>query len=687
MKTSRAVAVLLFPLAMFIQVPVGATPQAVPAVAAESSNRTYLPSEFEQFAPRTALDMLERVPGFAIRQEDSDRGLGTASGNVLVNGQRISGKSNDVISALGRIPAKDVVRIEIVDGATLGVAGLSGQVANVITRSTGISGQWGYYPEFRQYYTDPRLARFDISASGAAGRTEYTIGLDNRANRSGAGGPTWIFAPDQSLIEERHDEWRGNSDRPRISGKLGWKGAGGAIANMNASYVRILYDYLENGSRTQSAAGDRNRRVTTDQDGDSYEIGGDYEFGIGRGRLKLIGVSTTTDVPTVTEVVTTFANGATATGNRFSQSGEETENIARAEYRWKRGTTDWQISGEGAFNKLDNTSRLFTLGANGGFEEVPLPGATARVTEERYEVMGSWGRPVSSAVTLKLSAGGEYSTLSAGGAAEARTFFRPKGELSAAWKMSKVTDLNVKVARRVGQLNFYDFLASVDLRDDVATAANPDLVPQQSWELDIEGVHNLGARGSTTLRLYGRLIDDIIDYVPIGASGQAPGNLDEATVYGVESISTLNLDAFGWKGARVDGSVQLEESEVTDPLTGESRPISNNLMRAASISLRHDVPRTNFAWGTGASYSYYAKDYRLTEQGRFWEGPVWGEVFLEHKNIFGLTVRGGVYNLFGADSMWDRTVHTGRRTDPVAFIEHRDRVIGPIYSFSVRGKF
>jgi outer membrane receptor for ferrienterochelin and colicins len=686
MKTSRAVAALLFPLAMLIQVPVGAAPQSAPA-AAESSNRTYLPAEFEQFAPRTALDMLERVPGFAIRQEDSDRGLGTASGNVLVNGQRISGKSNDVITALGRIPAKDVVRIEIVDGATLGVAGLSGQAANVITRSTGISGQWGYYPEFRQYYTDPRLARFDISASGAAGRSEYTIGLDNRASRSGAGGPTWIFAPDESLIEERHDEWRGNSDRPRISGKLAWKGAGGAIANMNASYVRMLYDYLENGSRTQSAAGDRNRRVTTDQDGHSYEIGGDYEFSAGPGRLKLIGVSTTSDLPSVTEVVTSYANGSPATGNRFSQSGDETENIARAEYRWKRGTTDWQISGEGAFNKLDNTSRLFTLAANGAFEEVPLPGATARVTEERYEVMGSWGRPLSSAVTLKLSAGGEYSKLSAGGAAGARTFYRPKGELSAAWKVSKVTDLNVKLARRVGQLNFYDFLASVDLRDDVATAANPDLVPQQSWELDIEGVHNLGPRGSTTLRLYGRLIDDIIDYVPIGASGQAPGNLDEATVYGVESITTLNLDAFGWKGARVDGSLQLEESEVTDPLTGESRPISNNLMRAAGVSLRHDVPRTNFAWGTGASYSYYAKDYRLTEQGRFWEGPVWGEVFLEHKNIFGLTVRGGVYNLLGADSMWDRTVYTGRRTDPVAFVEHRDRVIGPIYSFSVRGKF
>jgi outer membrane receptor protein involved in Fe transport len=288
---------------------------------------------------------------------------------------------------------------------------------------------------------------------------------------------------------------------------------------------------------------------------------------------------------------------------------------------------------------------------------------------------------------MKLAAGGEYSELSAGGGHEARTFYRPKGELSTAWKVSPLLDVNVKLARRVGQLNFYDFLASVNLQDDVETSANPDLVPQQSWELDVEGVRELGPRGKTTLRLYGRLIDDIIDYIPIGETGESPGNLDQAKVYGVESRSTFNLDAFGWKGARLDTFAQLERSQVKDPLTGEIRPISNNLMRSFSLSLRHDIPKTAWAWGGDASYDFYSKNYRLTEVGRQWEGPVWGDLYLEHKNVFGLTVRGGIYNLFAANSMWDRTVYDGRRTDSVAFIERRDRVIGPIYSFSIRGKF
>jgi outer membrane receptor for ferrienterochelin and colicins len=32
-------------------------------------------------------------------------------------------------------------------------------------------------------------------------------------------------------------------------------------------------------------------------------------------------------------------------------------------------------------------------------------------------------------------------------------------------------------------------------------------------------------------------------------------------------------------------------------------------------------------------------------------------------------------------------VHEGRRTDPVAFHEQRDRLIGPILTLSIRGEF
>jgi hypothetical protein len=663
------------------------TPTTPPAAPVEGS-RTYVPADFAQFAPKTALDMLNRVPGFGIKQEDDERGLGEASGNVVINGQRLSGKSNDVVTELSRIPAQDVERIEIVDGATLKISGLSGQVANVIVRSGGIKGQWQYRPEFRSYYTDPLFTRFDVSVSGTKGPVQYTIGVDNRGNRSGAGGPTWIYGPTGTLAESRVEEWRFNSEQPRISGRFVLDGPGESKGNLNLLYGRLYVDYLETGSRTSTAGARRDRKVTEDQHGDKYEIGGDYEFGLGTGKLKLIALGRGSAYPDTTTVVTRFVDGSPSVGDRFTQNGKERETIGRGEYRWNLGGAQWQISAEGAFNSLDSTSGLFEMNPSGAFVEVPLPGGTARVQEDRYEVVGSYGRTITPNLTMKLSAGEEYSQLAQVGAGgTTRTFYRPKGELSAAWKFSPRTDINAKLGRKVGQLNFFDFLASVDVASDIEKSANPDLVPEQSWDLEVEGVHNLGKLGSTTLRVYGRQIDDIIDYVPIGATGQSPGNLDHATLYGIESRSTLNLDQFGWNGARLDADVQLQNSKVTDPLTGVKRQISNSLQRAGSLSLRHDIPKSNWAWGADASYELDADYYRLTEMGRQWEGPVWGDLYAEHKNVFGLTVRAGLYNLFAADSRWDRTVFTGRRTDPVLFVEDRERKIGPIYSFSIRGKF
>ena len=44
-------------------------------------------------------------------------------------------------------------------------------------------------------------------------------------------------------------------------------------------------------------------------------------------------------------------------------------------------------------------------------------------------------------------------------------------------------------------------------------------------------------------------------------------------------------------------------------------------------------------------------------------------------------------NILDARSTWDRLVFLDRRDGPVDFIERRDRLIGPIVSFQIRGRF
>lgn len=660
-----------------------------PVSAPSNGKRVYTPADFTRFAPKTALDMVNQVPGFSIRSENVERGLGQASGNVLLNGERISGKSTDPVTALQAIPAKNVLRIEIVDAAQLDVPGLTGQVANVVYKAGTLSGQFSYQPEFRAHYADPRLTRGDVSVSGVKGPIEYTVSLQNQSSRGAAGGPTLIATGAGDPIEFRQDVFTSNYDQPTLSGQFKIDGPGSSLGNLNLLYRRVYYRFEERSERDRVASADQLRLVTQREDGYNYEIGGDYEFPLFGGRLKLIGLNRYSDRPFAQTARTSFADGAADVGSRFAQDGVTKELIGRGEYRWKTGRTDWQVSGEAAYNSLDNVSSLFVLDPLGEFVAIPFPAGTGKVSEDRYESLLTVARPLSEAVTAQLVVGGEYSTIVQEGAGgKSRSFFRPKGSLSVSAKLSPTFSANFKLIRRVGQLDFGQFLARVFLDDDNENAGNPDLVPSQQWRFELELAKDLGAYGRTKVNLVAAFYEDLVDIIPIGATGESPGNIDKGRAYAADWTSTFQLDPLGLRGAKINLRALVQLSKVEDPLTGESREISGFTDRLVELGYRHDIPNTDWAYGGSANYSQVALSYRLNEVGRQHEGPVFASLFVEHKNVLGLTVRATAGNLLNARSRWDRTVYRGRRnTAPIDFVETRNRLIGPIFSFSIRGTF
>jgi outer membrane receptor for ferrienterochelin and colicins len=679
---------LLVPASALAQETGDAPPPVATTPAAVEGPRTYTPEDFTRFAPRTALDMLRQVPGFTIQGVSQERGLGQASGNVLINGQRISGKSNDPAAELGRIPASSVVRIEILDGATLNIAGLSGQVANVVAKAAGVKGQFEWRPEFRARNTDPVLTRGNASVSGESGPVAYTLGLRNDAGAGGANGPTTILDRDGTAIDFRNEYFASFIDQPKLSGSIKYDGPGSQIGNLNGSFQLFILDFIEVSRRSGPGQVDRVRRFVQTEDEHNYELGGDYEWALGPGRLKLIGLHRFEHSPVITTSVISFADDSPSTGSRFTQAGDETETVGRAEYRLKSGRSDWQFSAEAAFNGLDNVSGLFVLDPVGEFNEVPLPGGTAKVTEERFEIAATHGRTLSSTLSVQASLGGEYSKLEQTGEfGKTRTFYRPKGFISAAWKPDPTLDINAKLERRVGQLNFFDFLASVNLGGGSQNASNPDLVPPQSWDAEIQLAKSLGRYGNSTLKLYGRLIDDIVDQIPIGATGEAPGNIDRATLLGLDWRSTFQLEPLGLRGGRLDTLLQLQRTRLDDPLTGDSRPISGELARFAEAVFRYDVPGSDWAFGSAASHFKPTRIFRLSQLIFSNEGPVFLNAYVENKDVLGLTMRATVGNILGANSVLDRINYAGRRTDPISFIEARRRKIGPIFSFLVSGSF
>jgi hypothetical protein len=653
------------------------------------ARRVYAATDFARFAPRTALDMVRQVPGFSIQGQSQERGLGQASGNVLLNGQRISGKSNDAMTALGRIPAARVERIEIADAPSFNIAGLSGQVVNVVARSGGLTGQFQWRGEARPRNTEPLFTNGSVSLSGTAGALDYTVGLRNDSFRQGNAGPSLIAGPEGSLIDLRREQALISGERPRLSGNFRYRRANGAVANVNLSYERLWFDLRETSDRRGPGLPDRLRVLRTDQERYSYEIGGDYSTALGPGQLKLIGLRTFEHNPSDSRLVTSFATGAPPTGSRFLRDADESETIGRAEYRLRAGRTEWEVSAEAAFNSLDNVSNLFTLRSDGTFVETPLPGGTAEVTEDRYQGAVSWARPLTPTLALQASIGAEYSQLAQSGPlGQTRSFVRPKGYVAAAWKASPNLDINARIERRVGQLNFSDFLASANLGRDTEDAANPDLVPPQSWDAEIEARRNFGAWGTTRARVYTRLISDIIDQIPIGLTQESAGNIDSARVLGVGVDSTLQLAQLGWTGAKLDARLQLQTSRLADPLTGDSRPISNELVRLVDLRLRHDVPGTDWAWGGELTQMRRAPIVRLGETIENFEmSPFNSALFVEHKDVLGLTVRAAVRNLLGADDISERSVFAGRRTGSLAFVESRNRSVGPVFALGVSGSF
>ena len=667
-----------------------APPPAAPEPANVEGRQSYTAADFARFAPKTALDMLNNVPGFLIKADDSGtRGLGQATDNVLINSQRLSSKSDDLFAQLARIPASSVVRIDIVDGATLAIPGLSGQVADVITKADTFSGSFNWRGEARAHFAHPGYTNGEVSIKGTTGRLEYTAALANQANRGAFGGPYQILNADRTLREARDGRLWSDSDSPKISAGLKYTAAGGSIANLNASYGRFYGDYAEpeiqipvigTARRHDLVGGDRNY---------NYEIGGDYQFGVLGGQLKLIGLNRFEHNTFFEQVVNTPLDGSDPVGGRYEQIVDAGEVIGRAELSWKWGKADWQLAGEAAFNRLDKDARLFDLTAPGAFVEVPFPQGDGGVREDRYEASLSYGRPLTSKLSVQAIVGGEHSTISqVGPMGVSRSFLRPKGSLSLAWAPEPGLDVSLKIARVVGQLNFNDFLGRVFLDDANQNDSNFELVPSQSWNVELTTKKDLGKWGSTNLRLFYRDFEDFVDLVPLPGGGEGRGNIDRLRRYGFEWTSTFKLDPLGFRGAKIDSNVILQTSRLIDPLTGEKRQMDRLGYRVINVNLRHDIPGSDWAWGAGFEHLDATEYHRINEVGKDVEGPIFDSYFVENKDVFGMTVRFDVINLANARHNFRRTVYTGRRDNsPIDFIEEQSRLIGPIFRLSVKGNF
>ena len=198
---------------------------AVPLVEAsttkdEAIRQTYYPEDFSQFVPRSALDLVKQVPGFNIDEGGGDRGFGQADTNVLINGRRVSGKSNGPAEALERLSVDSVIRLEVVDGASLDIGGISGQVVNVITAAEKkTTGLFRYTPRFRPTgaNSEERLREFTVAMTGGDDDSEWTLQVANEQRRFGEAGDEVVRDAVGEITDTRSERAPNEFDRPSIS--------------------------------------------------------------------------------------------------------------------------------------------------------------------------------------------------------------------------------------------------------------------------------------------------------------------------------------------------------------------------------------------------------------------------------------------------------------------------------------
>ncbi len=325
----------------------------------ENGRQIYEAPQFARFAPQTALDMVGQIPGFQISQVSSDRGLGRGPAeNVLINGQRITGKSNDAQTALSRIAANSVIRLEIADGATLNVSGLNGQVLNVVTKPDSLQGNFAWRPQWRRRVDDFWI-NGEVNLSGKIGKGDFTLGLSNNNGfRGGGWGYEDVRDANGDRLFLRDVRVRSQGDRPRLAGTYSLKSDNGNILNANGALEFFEFRGTRTFLRQQPGVADVLEAGRDREDEWSMELGADYEFGLGGGRLKLIGFHRFEHSPFVNQFRITPTDGSPESGQKFIQSIDEGESVLRAEYRWKAGKADWQVSAEGAFNYLDAESEF-----------------------------------------------------------------------------------------------------------------------------------------------------------------------------------------------------------------------------------------------------------------------------------------------------------------------------------------
>ncbi len=636
---------------------------------------TYDKEFFEKYSPTTLLDLLERIPGTqdVLERRDGrgggDRGFGSSGDQILLDGQRISSKSNSIRDILERTPASQVERVELIRGAADGLdVQTEGLVINVVMIE-GADSSSLFWRVGGTYKTGENVSPdIEVSYKDKLGNLDYTLTGEAYNRHNYFGREDTYFDAEGLQTGTRELDGRFRFKGFDLNSNLTYNFENGDVLNLNGKYNPndILNDrfFTETGDNAEVLHYDVKEGFMF------WEIGGDYSTDFGfLGKFKtifLMGGEENSD----------FIN------NRFTGEGADqyiynvevvefatSEDIFRASLTTPlTSNMTLEYGAEGAFNNFMQLYQDSDRDAQGD----PLILSTSnnvKIKENRYEVFAHHNYTIRPGMVLQTSLTTEFSEIIAdtllveGGTvrdADSFTFFKPR--LNFRYDVTYRNQIRLIAEKKVSQLEFFHYMTWFDEQTKELKVGNTSIRPEQKWEFSATYEHRLANDGGTLEAEF--FYHDYKDYItridfseyqdfggnPITADAffalpptmalrdeidftSKSGNIDHASSVGFELKSDTRLGIIGVPEAQLGLTYKYEKRRFNDPFTQESRAFDWVSDHSFKVNFRHDVTRWNLSYGGEAEFrsDFINRDIR---HNWIFDSGTEVELFVEYK-IFG----------------------------------------------------
>ena len=499
-----------------------------PAAAPSQGSRTevYDAAFFARYAPRTAYDIVQRIPGFNLDLGNSAaatgvdvRGFAGTAGNVVINGGRPSTKSETLDVLLSRIPASRVIRVEVGPGDLYGADYSSKtQVANLILKEGGgIAGNVTVGAV--RHWIGAVIPNASASVSFSKGPSTFNIAADTRRGDYYEEGFDRVTSlPDGQQVEYRRKFNSIHPHDPYVSGSWALENGDNRSAHVNARYAPSTFFLRQDNHVTPEGDAERDDNLVEDYKTDVSELGGDVTRPLAGGAIKLLGLANRQHKTTRDTYLFRGLGGTPILGGSEQLTrSQRNESIGRLS--WSRQSLfgfRFEAGGEVALNTLDYNLGFFDLEPDGSRTKKDLPIENATVREVRGEVYVNAGRPLTKTLRMDAALNYEMSKLKVRGDALAdRSLKFLKPSLTLDWQPSGGWHAQAILRRTVAQLDFFDFVSSAELSVGRVNGGNANLQPQRTWEGRLLVEHPILTEGKVRLEFGYDLVSKLQDRILI----------------------------------------------------------------------------------------------------------------------------------------------------------------------------